>query len=122
MKTIDAHRGERLGMAAILEVVGHHHVALAAHVSDPGDTGRRGAVIPVTVVAGGRGRVTSLGHGFPVDAATELLALVGRQAVGGHVLGIRVASLTGIRDSQRMNRRPGIRCGTDAASGDSNPR
>ena len=85
-------------MVTVVEIVGHHDVALAAHVAHPRDTRRCGAVIPVAVVARGRRRVSAFAHRVPVDAPLVVGLLVRRDSVPVHQRRVFMAGGTGERD------------------------
>src|SRR4029453_9269479 len=63
-------------------------VTLAADIPHPRDAGRRGAVIAVTVITGGRRQVSSTRHHLPMNALLVLRELVGGNFLGRHVCGI----------------------------------
>src|SRR4026207_462889 len=79
-------------------------MALTANIDDRRNAGRRGAMVPVAIVAGWCGQVTLARHHLPVDAGFVFFDLVGGNFVGRHVLLVGVTESASISDFQRMNR------------------
>src|SRR6266478_2562989 len=92
-------------------------MALPADIAYKADPGRNGAVVAVTFVAGGRGKVALVRHGLPVDGGLVLRHLVRRNLVAGHVLGVTVTAAAGVRHVERVDAGLGVRGWPDIVSG-----
>ena len=79
-------------------------MALAANVDHGGHSGRRGAMITVTIVAGRRRKIAFARDHFPMHALLILLDLIGRNFVRRHVVFVGVAGTAGLGDTQRVHR------------------
>ncbi len=84
----NSHLDKELSMPALVKELGIDGVTLAADIPHPRDAGRRGAVIAVTVIAGGRRQVSFTRHYLPMNTFLVVRELVGGNLVGRHIFGI----------------------------------
>jgi len=95
-------------------------VALTADEGQRVETWRSGAMVAVTIVAGGRRKVFLFKHGGRMNALAPAGVLVDRkrttvwQKIARHLAAIGVAPTAGLRDLCRVHRGVGIRGVSDA--------
>src|SRR5512139_1542001 len=106
--TRDSHLHKYFAVWTFTEQFGIHHVALTTDVDHRGDSGRRSAVIAVTIVTSRRRQIAFNRDHFPMHAGLVLLDLVRRYLVRRHVFLIGVTRAAGVGDVGRMNRRARI--------------
>jgi hypothetical protein len=109
----DSHLHEDLTVAALVEEFGVDGMTLAADISDPRNTRRRGAVIAVTVIARRCRQVSFAAHHLPVDALFIFVQLVSGNFIRRHVVRFGVTGTAGISHVERVDGRARIARGAN---------
>lgn len=106
-------RRESCGMRALIEQLRLEYMASRAHIFHIGNPGRGGAMVSVTRTASGSTQITSLYHGFVMNAFAVVGELRHRDAIRPHVRGVSMAVGASRGDVKRIYSRAQVAGGAD---------
>ena len=104
----NSHLDKELPVLAFAKELRVNGVTLATNIPYPRDAGRRGAVVSMTVVTGGRRQISLTRHHFPMHALLVPRHLIGGNLVGRHAFCVGVARTASVGHTRRINRRTRI--------------